>query len=152
MKRCPMCESGSMKQGQVPVRRTVDGVTFRGEVPALVCRKCGEAAVGAAELERFELAIAAQFGTMGRCTPESFRFTRKALGLTGAALAELLGVEPETVSRWENGKRALDRGAFALLGGLVADRLAGRTDTRTRLEALKRPAKTPRTAVKVDAA
>ena len=35
--------------------------------------------------------------------PEVLRYARKAIGLTQPQLAELFGVSPETVSRWETG-------------------------------------------------
>jgi len=151
MKQCAMC-SGKVKRGHAEVRRTVDGVTFASDLPAIVCKACGEPYWEAAALERFELGIAAELARMGRGTPAAFKFMRKALGLSGVALAELLGTAPETVSRWENGARALDRGAFALLGGLLTDRLEGRNDTRARLEALRKPAKKAPRVVRVRAA
>lgn len=152
MKRCAMCGVGSLKRGTAELRRTVDRVVFVGDLPAMVCKMCGESYFEADVLERFELAIAAELSRMGRCTPAAFRFMRKALGLSGVALAELLGTTPETVSRWENGARALDRSAFALLGGLVMERVEGRADTRARLEALRKPLKKPKSVVRVRAA
>jgi putative zinc finger/helix-turn-helix YgiT family protein len=152
VKQCAMCHGRTFKRGSAELRRTVDGVTFEAKLPASTCKGCGEAHFDAAALERFELGVAAELARLGRCTPPAFRFMRKALGLSGVALAELLGVEPETISRWENGARALDRSAFALLGGLVAERIEGRDDTRARLEALRKPLKKPKSVVRVRAA
>jgi transcriptional regulator with XRE-family HTH domain len=70
---------------------------------------------------------------------------RKALGLRAADLAGLLGVAAETVSRWETGQRDVDRGALALVGGLVVDRLEGSTATLDRLRALAKPPRTAKT-------
>jgi putative zinc finger/helix-turn-helix YgiT family protein len=152
MKQCPTCQGRRWKRGSTVLKITVDGVTFEGKVAAAVCAKCGEAIIEGATLEGFELAIATELASRGVCTPAAFRFVRKALGLRGVDLAELLGVEPETVSRWENGARALDRSAFALLGALVADRIAGRNDTRLRLEALRKPSRRLPSTVRVRAA
>ena len=152
MKQCAACEDGTLKRGSAELRRTVDGVTFESKLPAAVCKACGEAFVDAAPLERFELGIAAELAGMGHCNPIAFRFMRKALGLSGVELAELLGVKAETISRWENGARALDRGAFALVAGLIADRIEGRNDTRARLEALRAPVKKAPRVVRVRAA
>jgi putative zinc finger/helix-turn-helix YgiT family protein len=152
MKQCAMCQGRSFKRASHELRRSVDGVTFETKLPATVCKGCSEPYFEAAVLGRFELGIAAELARMGRCTPAAFKFMRKALGLSGVALAELLGVEPETVSRWENGARGLDRGAFALLGGLAMERIEGRDDTRARLEALRKPLKKPKTVVRVRAA
>lgn len=151
MKQCAMC-SGKVKRGHAEARRAVDGVTFACELPAIVCKACDESYWEAAALERFELGIAAELARMGRGTPAAFKFMRKALGFSGVALAGLLGTAPETVSRWENGARALDRGAFALLGGLLTDQLEGRSDTRARLEALRKPVKKSPRLVRVRAA
>jgi putative zinc finger/helix-turn-helix YgiT family protein len=152
MKQCAMCQGRSFKRASTALRRSVDGVSFEGKLPAAVCKNCGEAYFVADVLDRFELGIAAELARMGRCTPQAFRFMRKALGLSGIALAALLGVEPETVSRWENGARRLDQAVFALLGGLVADRLDGRDGTRARLEALRKPVRKARRVVRVRAA
>lgn len=152
MKSCGICKVGKLKRGKSDARRTVDGVTFESSLPSTVCKSCNEPYWDASVLERFELQIAAELARMGRCTPGAFRFMRKAVGLSGVALAELLGVNPETVSRWENGARRIDRGVFALLGGLIADQLDGREDTRKRLDALRKPAKTPRVVIRVRAA
>jgi len=152
MKQCAMCQGRSFKRASATLRRSVDGIAFEGASPANVCKSCGEAYFDAAAVERFELGVAAELARMGRCTPAAFKFMRKALGLSGVALGELLGAEPGTISRWENGARGLDRGAFALLGGLVMERLEDRSDTRARLEALRKPLKKPKTVVRVRAA
>lgn len=152
MQQCAKCKSRGLKRSGSKLQRIVDGIAFEGALPASVCKECGEAYFEAAALERFELGVAAELARMGRGTPTAFQFMRKALGFSGAALGELLGVEPETISRWENGARGLDRGAFALLGGLVMERLEDRSDTRARLEVLRKPVKKPKTVVRVHAA
>lgn len=150
MKRCTSCNEGRLKRGKSNLRRTVDGVAFEGALPATVCGSCGEAYFEASVIARFEIGIAAALANMGRCTPEAFRFMRKVLGFSGLALAQQLGVEPETVSRWENGARGLDRGAFALLGALVADRIEGRESTIERLNAMHTPTKAPKRPMKIE--
>lgn len=152
MQRCAKCRGRTFKRASVQLQLSVDGVTFEAKLAASVCKTCGESYFDAAVLKRFELAIAAELARMGRCRPDAFKFMRKALGLSGIALAELLGVEPETISRWENGARGLDRSAFALLGGLAMERIDGRDDTRARLEALRKPLKKPKAVVRVRAA
>ena len=150
MKQCPACDARSFKQGRKNARRTVDGVSFEGTLPATICRKCSESYVDASALERFELVIADALAKLGHCTPAAFTFMRKTLGLSGIALAELLGTTPETISRWEHGARGLDRGAFALVAGIVAERIEGRDDTRARLNALRKPAKRGRRVIRVE--
>ena len=69
---------------------------------------------------------------------------RKALGFNAADLASMLAVRAETISRWETGKTAVDRGAFAALAAMVTDQLTAGTTTRDVLHALMRPRRAPR--------
>ena len=92
----------------------------------------------------FALAIAAALALPGRraAPPPSgagLRFMRKAMGVRGVEFADLLGVTPETVSRWEADKHPIDRGAFTLLGMMVADRIAGTHTTEDALRATRAP-------------
>ena len=75
----------------------------------------------------------------------------RPLRLRAIDLGELLNVTPETISRWERGGLPVEHRALALLGGLVADKLAGRQETQARLLALRSPAEVPST-VRLDAA
>lgn len=50
----------------------------------------------------------------GRLAPSEIRFLRSSTGWTGVEMARHLGVTPEAVSRWENGKDTI---------GALADRL-----------------------------
>lgn len=138
MDRCAECGGGLVK-ATVTERRKVAGQTFTAELPASRCHGCGETFVDATALESFELAIARELATSGASSGEAFRFQRKTLGYTAAELADLLGVAPETVSRWETGQRDVDRGALVAIGSLVLDRAEGRTTTLDRLRALREP-------------
>jgi DNA-binding transcriptional regulator YiaG len=124
-------------------------VSFSARIPAMVCGACGESVITDHDLERLELHVANWLAGAGLDQGDAFRFMRKALGLRAAELAALLGVRTETVSRWETGALPVERRALALLGTMVADRLEGRDDTITRLEALRAPAKRPR-SVRLD--
>jgi transcriptional regulator with XRE-family HTH domain len=59
------------------------------------------------------------------------------LGLRAADLAELLDVAAETVSRWENAQRTVDRPAWVALSAMVLDRIEGGTRTLDRLRTLR---------------
>jgi putative zinc finger/helix-turn-helix YgiT family protein len=148
-KKCPTCGKGKLRKGVTEQTVTVSGTSFTGPVPAEVCSECDEALVTAADLERFELSVAAEIARLGLRSGDGFRFMRKALGLSGVATAELLDVSAETVSRWEHGKP--EARTFALLGSVVSDRLAGRDETVQRLQALQSAQRKP-TKVRVDAA
>ena len=151
MTKCVMCGAKKLSAGETTHDFTVSGVKFVvEEVPAEVCASCDESYVANGDLERAELTIAAELARRGMRTGEAFRFMRKALGLKSNALAELFDLQPETVSRWEKGTQTLDPRAFALLGSVVVDRLAGREQLALeRLRALRAPVKAPRRAVRI---
>jgi transcriptional regulator with XRE-family HTH domain len=69
---------------------------------------------------------------------------RQTTGLKGRELAALLDVRPETVSRWEQGKRPVDRATFAILRQLLLDRLHQCRATVDYLESLGRRQRLPR--------
>jgi len=119
------------------------GVTFAGDVPHEACSTCGERYLAAGDLERLELAAAVELARIGRRTGSALRFMRKALGFRAKELAELLGVAPETFSRWETGDREPDAHAFALVGGLAADRLEGSERTASVKDPVRAPSGVP---------
>jgi putative zinc finger/helix-turn-helix YgiT family protein len=151
LRKCVQCGGKKLHDGVTTHELTVSAVRFIVEgVPAEICDTCGDDCVALDALERAELTIAAELARRGIRTGEAFRFMRKALGLRSNALAELFDLQPETVSRWEKGVQALDPRAFALLGSVVTDRLAGREEAALeRLRALRAPAKAPRRAVRM---
>lgn len=150
MKRCTSCESTNLKRGTVEERLSVGDAEFVANLPAVVCQGCKDHFVEAADMERFDMAIATWLTSHGQRTAEAFRFIRKALGMRATDLAKLVGVTAETISHWENGHRPADVGAFALLGELVADRIEGKDGTLNRLRAIQNPVKAPKRAVRVE--
>lgn len=141
MRKCPSCGEARLRKQTVQHRLAIGGQRFGVSLPGQVCRACGEEVVRASVLELGELGAAKLLADSGRACPEAFRFMRKAIGLRAADLAELLGVAPATVSRWENGRMPVEPRTFALLGRIVRDRLAGEDDTEELLRAVHRPAK-----------
>ncbi len=133
--KCPVCGQGELKTGVVELERVVAGKSFTAKAQALVCGECAENFVSDEALEAFELAIASKLAS-GPADGPGFKFMRRVLGLRGADLAQLLQVSLETISRWETGKRAVDHRGFALLGLLVKERAAGRSDIMSHLERL----------------
>lgn len=140
MQRCPICKHGTLQDASFEQTLELAGVEFAGTVEGDECDSCGETFVPAEELHHFELLVGDLLARKGYVTGETFRFLRKALGLRAVDLAPRLGVTAETISRWERGHREVARSAFAVLGNLVADALAGSSDTRERLDAMMRPA------------
>jgi DNA-binding transcriptional regulator YiaG len=115
---------------------TVSGVELKGEVAEDVCPKCGYASMELGELGQFELRVAAALAIHGVCTGEAFKFIRKALQMRATDVRDVLGVTPETVSRWENEQRDVDRHVFAMLGELVIAAVEGRESPAERFRAL----------------
>lgn len=138
MKNCVTCGKGPLKLAEIEFHREVAGHVFTATIPANVCEACGEEYVAGEDLGRFERTIARTLLDAGEASGEAFKFARKAMGLREVDLAQVLGVTPETVSRWETGVHPIDPMALAVLALLVQDAVAGSTTT---LEALKARAK-----------
>src|SRR5688500_12104942 len=113
--KCTKC-GAETRSKRVEHSITVSGVKVSGDLQAEGCMGCDASVLDLHELARFELLVAAALATHGVCTGESFRFVRKALGMRAADVGTVLGVTPETVSRWETGQRDVDRHVFAMLG------------------------------------
>jgi putative zinc finger/helix-turn-helix YgiT family protein len=136
--KCPTCGGQRWKQGAAPHVEEVDGRRFEAELAARICRKCGEAIVAIDELDRFAVAVAVALAQAGAGSGEAIRTMRKAIGLSATALAELLDVSLETVSRWEHGARVAPLSAVATLGSMVIEHAEGSTATADRLRALRK--------------
>jgi DNA-binding XRE family transcriptional regulator len=137
--RCVECGGRDLKRGKYEVSRVVAGRTYTARLPGEKCATCGRTYVHGPSLLKFELAIAVHLGEHGPISGEALTWIRIAVGLAGRELARLLGVRPETISRWENGKGDIDRKAWALVATLAAEKYTGERSTRDRLEALARP-------------
>ncbi len=147
MKRgCGKCGKGELQEVPHAIKRVLDGRTFAAEVPATRCDACGEVLVPGPAALAFERALVAELAR-SEVGPEGFRFLRHAAGLQASGLAELLDVTPGTVSRWENGKKPLERRAVALVAALALEAHGGRTPTRELLERLAAGRKPPRRVV-----
>lgn len=104
-------------------------------VLAQVYDLCGESLIAYADLADAEPSVTRALVAVGWAHPDALRWLRKAAALRANELAGLLGVAPETVSRWEHGTRTIDRAALALVASLALDALDGVTTTRDRLRA-----------------
>lgn len=139
MNACPKCQGERIQPGLQRTSRKLFGRTFASQLSGSRCLDCGETYVDAMELLRFELGIAAHIAEHGPLSGESLSWMRRALGYTGEQLAAMLNVRPETLSRWEHGKRDVDRNAWLTTAALVSDEVEGKAGTRERIEALSRP-------------
>lgn len=87
------------------------------------CTRCGEYEVVIPNIEGLHRALAlAIAGKEPRLSAEEIRFLRKYIGLSSGDFAQHIGVAPETVSRWENGKSPMSLTADRLLRMLVLTR------------------------------
>jgi transcriptional regulator with XRE-family HTH domain len=129
VKNCVECKTEAIRPTMVRTERTISGHKFLSEVSGFACERCDAKYLLGPALARFELQIAAMLPSIGANDGASFRFMRKALGMKAASLAEILGVAPETISRWENGPSPIEPRWLALLAAMAEDRLAGRDRT-----------------------
>ena len=143
--KCPRCGKTAFEPATYAARRDLDGRRFTGDVPARKCTSCGELLISGRGLGAFEHAITLELARGGEVGPEGFRWLRKAAGLKAVRLAELLDVTPMQVSRWENGRKPLERRAVALVSALALEQVEGKAAARAVLEALAARKKVPRT-------
>lgn len=95
------------------------GVTLQG-ISADRCPVCGAIRVRIPNIEGLHRALALfLLRKTSRLSGPEVRFLRKYIGLSGADFAKRLGAEPETVSRWENGKQPIGGAAERFLRLLV---------------------------------
>jgi DNA-binding transcriptional regulator YiaG len=145
--KCPACGKAAFQPATYAARRDLDGRRFTADIPARKCTSCGELLVSGPGMAAFERAITLDLARGGEVGPEGFRWLRKAAELRAVRLAELLDVTPMQVSRWENGRKPLERRAVALVSALALEQIEGKAATRAVLEALaagKKPAKSVR--------
>lgn len=126
-------------------KRHVAGHVFTATLPARVCVGCRTAYFEDLVVSQFDALVAARLAEAGVTQPEALKFMRKVTGLQGKEFAELLAVRPETVSRWEHGRRPIDRATYAVIRQLVCERARGITATRDYLRSLRQPKRLPKT-------
>ena len=95
-------------------------VTLAG-VEVRRCATCGDHEVVIPRIEELHVTLAnAIVRHTSRLSSSEVRFLRKYLGYSGVDFAGVMGVSPETVSRWENRKETMGASAERLLRLLVA--------------------------------
>ena len=123
---CVICEGHpSMIPGKAPTHVIVGGITYKAELPAEICPKCHRPYFSMADEARFEQSVALRVALDCVPHPEGVRVMRKALGLSTVELSKLMDTVQESISRWETGKRPLDKKVYAVLCLLTADSLLG---------------------------
>jgi putative zinc finger/helix-turn-helix YgiT family protein len=107
--KCDMC-GAQMKSGRENYlydESGLDSVTLMN-VEMRRCPECGEYEVDIPRIDELHRLIAQTVASKKhRLTPQEVRFLRKYLGFSGVDFARTLDVTPETVSRWETGKKQM---------------------------------------------
>lgn len=119
------------------VEHTIGPWVFRLRVKAEIDNRTGELVHPGREVMKASRAIVRELATRGASDGAAFAYMRKAAKLSGKALAELLGVAPETVSRWEHDKEPINRAALAVVGQIALEAIEGRSTTLERLRAAR---------------
>ncbi len=130
------CE-GRLVPSTYLARRKVAGRRFELEVPATRCPECGRESIGVKEARKVSLHIAEDLALHGPPSGAAFRHLRKTMQLSAKEVAELLCLRPETVSRWEKGKRNADPRVVVLLGTIFLEHIDGKSTTFDRLQMLR---------------
>ena len=124
MQRCVECKGEKLEKRLHEHSLEVAGHPFHALVEAETCTDCGAAYFTAGAIRRVELLVCRTLSRLSPCEGAVLRYMRKALGWRAVDLAKQLGVQPETVSRWENDRQKVDRSTFAVVAGMIEDRLA----------------------------
>jgi putative zinc finger/helix-turn-helix YgiT family protein len=119
--KCGKCGKGTLKRTTIRHEATVSGMRFVGEIPGHKCGSCGDTEFTLDDLIKFERAATRHLATHGPVSGATFRAMRKSIPLSAVALAEILHVAGETISRWETGERDVDRAAWLVVRDLVLD-------------------------------
>lgn len=118
--KCMACGATAKKVRGDYAYTSLPGVTLRG-VDIYRCSACGEEEVSIPRIEELSRAIAGELvRKKGPLAAAEIRFLRKLLGWSGVDFAGTFGVTPETVSRWESGKKTMGPVAERLLRLCVA--------------------------------
>jgi DNA-binding transcriptional regulator YiaG len=114
---------------------TVGRWNFSAELPAKKVPVTDKPVFAAADLRKLEQAAARWIVENGAKSPETLRYLRNLSGRKQNEVSALLGVKPETVSRWESGDNPFDLASWEAISSLALDRISGRSDTEDKLRA-----------------
>ena len=122
MKKCKQC-SGEMAFTREVYRYNESGLpnVILKDVEIRRCPTCGTQEVPIPRVAELHRAIAlALVHKPARFLGAEVRYLRKYMGWSGVDFASHMGVNPETVSRWENEKEAISSTSDRLLRLIVA--------------------------------
>jgi DNA-binding transcriptional regulator YiaG len=123
--KCEKC-GHALKTGRENVRWDSLPSTVLVNVPVERCATCGGVGITFQSMDGLmELATRTVIGKSGRLAGAEVRFLRAMLDLDSAELAEAVGSNPATVSRWEHDKQPIGRHADLLLRAMVLLQMGG---------------------------
>src|SRR5207245_9126933 len=111
--QCPAFGKTTFEAAMYAARRDLDGRRFTADVPARKCTSCGELLISGPGIAAFERAITLELARGGDVGAEGIRSLRKDARMKAVRLAKMLDVTPMEESRWENGRKRLERRAIA---------------------------------------
>lgn len=118
MKKCKQCREGVLAIARENYRYAESGlpnVVLAG-VEVRRCPRCGAHEVAIPRItELLRLIALAVAKKPARLSGAEVRYLRKSLGWSGQDFARHMGVDPTTVSRWENDKERMSAQADRLL-------------------------------------
>jgi len=127
MAKCYNCRKADMVARKATIEYKQAGLPYPvmlSNVPVRECPACGEQAVTIPDAEGLHRALCLHIARANRAllAPE-VRFLRKSLGWSAEHLSAMMGVDPKTLSRWENGRQKLGPVAERFLRMLVLQKL-----------------------------
>lgn len=131
---CPKCERAmrfAMRTSEVPIA----GRTFKVRWRVWECKKDGAFVVPPSVHQKFERDALRVIATEGPANGTTLKYMRGRLGLKGTELAARLGVQPETLSRWENGAQPVSGLVWVTVARMTLDMLDGQNTTAGQLRA-----------------
>lgn len=158
MMKCFKCEGEMEVLRDLPYHYTESGLNnvYLHGVVQYRCLSCGEMWSEIPKIKALHLFIARTIiCKQAALVGDEVRFLRKELAMKGKEMAEALVIEPETFSRWENGKQAVapyhDR-QLRLIYILNASEKEGRILHHNIRKMLSKMATLPPSSTKIDIA
>jgi putative zinc finger/helix-turn-helix YgiT family protein len=132
MSKCHECGKADLVPGRGTIEYKQSGLPYPvllAGVPIRRCPACGEEAITVPDPEGLHRVLALHVVWAKRpLDPKEVRFLRKYLDWSADRLSAVMGVDPKTLSRWENGRQKVGPVAERYLRLLVLQRLE--TDAR----------------------
>ncbi len=131
---CPKCDA-KMRLAPRTTSVPVAGVKFRVTWKVWSCPHDDTFVVPKAAHQHFDREVLQTFATKGPATGKTLKYMRGALAMKAQDLALLVGVKPETLSRWENEAQPVNPLVWVTVARMALDLLEGRTTTTQQLRA-----------------